>query len=445
MKRDSAIFFLSLRRSPLAVLAWFCLLLVIVSVCFLSACTTGETKDDTTGPDTRGILWTRYEGEPSGAGLLSLTRADLSSESSLSFLDVLIYDDDSLRQLDTWQHFGPEDLQKEFTLLSGGGGKIFVFIANYAPLPDVSISQVGSFDALMTYEVHLSDDSSGHPIMTASVRASAGSDMNTVKLEPLLSEVKLGNISYDFSGREYENESLKNVCAYLINVSASTQVLRDSLFTPSDVLNYGGLVESDMSSLSSPDLLYHDLQDFPAGTSYEADAEFFCYPNDLGEESMGQPFTRLVVQGDIDGQTCYYPIDINRSASGYRGDRPGLGRNVRYTVNLSLTRKGSDSPEGSIPVEDVTESWMVLYPGQYIRRPVGDYLRVWVEVYPEDTEVRFDIQDLEDDVAAGYYTYELEDDGRAVVLHLLRPGMGMFCVDAGPPVNNGFLILVVID
>ena len=444
MKKDRAICYLYSRRSPLAVLAWFCLLLVIGPVSFLSACT-HETKDDTAGPDTRGILWTRYEGESPGAGQLSLTRADMSSASRLSFLDVLIYDDDSLRQLDTWQHFGPEDLDGGIVLLSGSGPKMFVFIANYAPLPSVSISQIGSLDALMTFQVRLADDSSDSPVMTASLRASAGSDLNTVKLEPLLSQVKLGSISYDFSGREYENESLKNVCAYLINVSASTQILRDSLFAPSEVLNYGGLIESDMSSLPSRSLLYRDLPDFPPGEPYEADAEFFCYPNDLPEESVGQPFTRLVVQGDIGAQTCYYPIDINRSDSGYRGDRPGLDRNVRYTVNLSLTRKGSDSPEGDIPVEDVTESWMVLYPGQYIRRPVGDYLRVWVEVYPEDTPVQFDIQDLEDDTAEGFYTYELEDDGRAVVLHLLRPGMGMFCVDAGPPVNNGFLILVVID
>jgi hypothetical protein len=444
MKRDSAILFLSPRRSPLAVLAWFCLLLVIVSVCFLSACTS-ETKDDATGPDTHGILWTRYEGEFPGAGLTSLTRAELSPVPDMSFLDVLIYDDDSLRRLDTWQHFEPDDFDVDYTLLSGGGAKIFVFIANYAPLPSVSVSQMGSFDALSTFEIRLADDSSQQPVMTSVVRAESGSDLNTVTLEPLLSEVMLGTISYDFSGKEYENESLKNVCAYLINVSASTQILRDSLFTPSEVLNYGGLIESDMASLASPDMLYRDIPPFSADSSYEAGVKFCCYPNDLSEESMGQPFTRLVVQGDIAGQTCYYPIDVNRPGFGYRSGRAGLGRNVRYRVNLSLTQKGSDSPEGSIPAEDITESWMVLYPGQYIRRPVGDYLRVWVEVYPEDTPVQFDIQDLEDDTAEGYYTYELEDDGRAVVLHLLRPGMGMFCVDAGPPVNNGFLILVIID
>ncbi len=390
-------------------------------------------------------MWTRYEGEFPGAGLPSLTRAELSPVPDLSFLDVLIYDDDSLRQLDTWQHFEPDDFDVDYILLSGSGAKIFVFIANYAPLPSVSISQIGSFDALSTFEIRLADDSSQRPVMTSVIRAESGSDLNTVTLEPLLSEVMLGTISYDFSGKEYENESLKNVCAYLINVSASTQILRDSLFTPSEVLNYGGLIASDMASISSPDMLYRDIPPFPADSSYEAGVKFCCYPNDLPEESMGQPFTRLVVQGDIAGQTCYYPIDVNRPGFGYRSGRAGLGRNVRYRVNLSLTQKGSDSPEGSIPAEDITESWMVLYPGQYIRRRAGDDLRVWVEVYPEDTPVQFDIQDLEDDTAEGYYTYELEEDGRAVVLHLLRPGMGMFCVDAGPPVNNGFLILVVID
>ena len=445
MKRDSAIFYVYLRRSPLAVLACFCLLLVMASVCLLSACTR-ETEDEGTGMDAHGILWLRNEGESFHAGLLSSTRASMPSEQHLDFLDVLIYDDDSLRQLDTWQHFGNEDLSDGLTLISGAGPKIFVFIANYALLPSVGISQVGSFDALTTFEVHLRDESSDYPVMTSVTKATAGSDLKTVKLEPLLSGVKLGNISYDFSGKEYENESLKNVCAYLINVSASTQLLRDSLFTPSDILNYGGLVGSDMASLGSPSLLYRELPDFPARKTFGADADFYCYPNDVSGESLGQPFTRLVVQGDIGGQTCYYPIAVNRPEFGYRSGRPGLGRNVRYCVNLSLTRKGSDSPEGDLPVEDmITEGWLLLYPGQYLRRKVGDTVRIWVEVYPEDTEVIFDREDLDDDVAEGYYTYELEDDGAAVVLHLLRPGMGMFCVDAGPPVNDGFLILVIID
>lgn len=391
-------------------------------------------------------MWSRFEGEHSAAGLPSLTRTGLVSEASLSFLDVLIYDDDSLRRLDTWQRFTSEEMREgEIGLLSGGGAKIFAFIANYAPLPSVSISRVGSFDALLDYEVRLQDDSAEHPVMTAAVRADAGSDLNTVKLEPLLSAVRLGSISYDFRGKDYENESLKNICAYLINVSASSQMFRDSLFTPDDVLNYGGLVASDMSSLPGASLLYRDLPSFPALTPYRAEADFFCYPNDIPQESLGMPFTRLVVQADIGGETCYYPIAVNRPDSGYRDGRPGLGRNVLHCVNLSLTRRGSDSPEGEIPTEDITEGWMTLYPGQYIRRPAGDRLRVWVEVYPEDTEVIFDREDLEDDAAEGYYSYKLEEDGRGVVLHLLRPGMGMFCIDAGPPVNNGFLVLVVID
>lgn len=444
MKKDSSIFFLFPRRSPLAAPAYVCLLLVIATVLFPSACT-DETEDDASGRNAHGIVWSRLEGEHSAAGLPSLTRAGLVRDASLSFLDVLIYDDDSLRRLDTWQRFTSEELQGEICLLSGGGAKIFAFIANYAPLPSASISGVGSFDALMDYEVRLQDDSPEHPVMTAAVRAAAGSGLGTVSLEPLLSAVRLGSISYDFRGKEYEKESLRNICAYLINVSASSQMFRDSLFTPGEVLNYGGLVGSDMASLPGKSLLYRDIPDFPALTPYRAETDFFCYPNDVAEESLGRPFTRLVVQADIGGDTCYYPIAVNRPDFGYRGGRAGLGRNVLHCVNLSLTRKGSDSPEGEIPAEDITEGWMTLYPGQYIRRPAGDYLRVWVEVYPKDTEVKFDIEDLEDDTAEGYYTYELEEDGLGVVLHLLKPGMGMFCIDAGPPVNDGFLVLVIID
>ena len=443
MKRNLTVttpFFCS-RRPPLAGLAYNCLLLVL-SVLFLDSCER-ETKNDGTGPDDRGIVWTRNSERSSEAGLLSLSSADVSGGDGISVLDVLIYDDDSLRRLDSWHRF--TELDRELTLLSGDGPKIFVFIANYTRLPDVSVSDVGSFDALAGFEVHLSDEDVSRPVMTAVLKAEAGEDLRTVRLEPLMAQVKLGRVSWNFSGKEYENESLKNVCAYLINVSASTQILRDSLFVPTDVLNYGGLIESDMSSLSSRSLLYREMPDFGARFGFNADAEFFCYPNDISEESMGQPFTRLVLQADIGDETCYYPISVNHPGFGYSGGTHGLSRNVRYCVNLKITSKGCDSPEGDIPVEDITEGWMLLYPGQYLRRKVGEDVRIWVEVCPENTEVIFDREDLDDDVAEGYYTYELEDDGRAVVLHLLRPGMGMFCVDAGPPVNNGFLILVIID
>jgi hypothetical protein len=88
---------------------------------------------------------------------------------------------------------------------------------------------------------------------------------------------------------------------------------------------------------------------------------------------------------------------------------------------------------------------MTLYPGQFLTGRDGEQLRVWVEVTPEDTPVLFDREDLEYDRERGIYDYTLDADGKGVTLDLLRGGTGMFIVEAGPPVSQQLLVVVVVN
>ena len=54
-------------------------------------------------------------------------------------------------------------------------------------------------------------------------------------------------------------------------------------------------------------------------------------------------------------------------------------------------------------------------------------------------------EDLDFDVERGIYEYEMDSDGHGVTLLLKDNGTGMFTIDAGPPVNDGFLVLVVVN
>ena len=111
-----------------------------------------------------------------------------------------------------------------------------------------------------------------------------------------------------------------------------------------------------------------------------------------------------------------------------------------------MTRKGSTDPDDLVgPEEVIGEAWIKLYPGQFITGTNNEKVHVWVEVYPEDTPVIIDRDDLDFDVDRGIYTYEMDHDGKGVTLTLKDNGTGMFTIDAGPPVNDGFLVMVVVN
>ena len=60
----------------------------------------------------------------------------------------------------------------------------------------------------------------------------------------------------------------------------------------------------------------------------------------LQQTDVGSPFTRLVIEGKIQGETWYWPIDINRDEAGV-----GIERNSRYVFDIILRSKGTKDPD----------------------------------------------------------------------------------------------------
>ena len=65
------------------------------------------------------------------------------------------------------------------------------------------------------------------------------------------------------------------------------------------------------------------------------DRQFFCYANPRGQD--GIPRTRLVLEGTLDGQHCYYPLEISHLEAG-------------KVYNFDITRRRMGSPDPDIPV-----------------------------------------------------------------------------------------------
>jgi hypothetical protein len=84
-----------------------------------------------------------------------------------------------------------------------------------------------------------------------------------------------------------------------------------------------------------------------------------CYPNLASEETLGTPFTRLVIEGKIQGETWYWPINVNRDCG---TDHEGIERNMRYIYDITIKSKGTKDPNTPIIPEMAetifkTERW----------------------------------------------------------------------------------------
>lgn len=418
----------SIRRSPSAVRATFLLLCLLI---LLPAAVWGCAEKE--------IVTEKAPGEgivESKAGL------SFSGSDCPEVLDIFIYDDDGTGLLDSYRRYEGSDLS-EVVVCSGAGKKVLAAIANH--YEDYTVDQIGSFASICRMQAHLDEETVDRPVLSGMSRFEAGERV-PVELKALSSEIIVGELSFDFKDDDLKGVEAENVKIYLTNVNASATLFRDSLFRASDVINSAGLHKEDMDRMKSPELVWWEA-DRPVGTvPIRPDAVFRCYPNDIDAESPGSQFTRLVVQADLSGDTCYYPLNVNRPGFGYSYGPQGLHRNVKYILNLRMTRRGSSDPDIPVGPEIAAEyGWLELHPGNYVEGMVGDTVRVWCEVYPDGKDVEFDREDLDYDVERGIYQYDVDPDGRGVTLTLTGRGTGMFIVWAGPPVSDGFLVVIVAD
>lgn len=368
------------------------------------------------------------------------TKAPYEGYGNISRLDIFVFNDDGTRKLDSYSSIGrPETAY--VTVTSSAGDKLVVILANCGGKTFTS-DEFYNYDALGNVRWRLEDEDPDRPVMSGECRISAGGDGYTpVRLTPVMADICLDFIRCDFSGRGYRSNTLLNACAYLTNLSGSSEIMRQNGFHITELENEGRLDEAYLSRMKHPEMIYRTFK-----PSQWSPINLHCYPNDGGDGLLGNPRTRLVIQGDIDGTTYYYPIEINREGFGYTTGQPGIGRNIKYSYGLTITRKGSLDPDTLIGPDDIVEQgWIKLNPGNFITGTVGQKVHIWCDVYPEGTPVDICREDLDYDVGRGIYTYEMDSDGHGVTLTFRDGGSGMFTIDAGPPVNDGFLVVVIVD
>ena len=165
-----------------------------------------------------------------------------------------------------------------------------------------------------------------------------------IKLERLTSEIVLRSVSCNFSGKPYAGEQITDARVYLTNLNATCSLMPGEEEVMERIINHKGLIAEDLRHFKDSTLIIKHLDDIGSSVIYPS-ASLLCYPNTSREESLGTPMTRLVLEGKIQGETWYWPLDINRYGA------EGVGRNCRYVFDVTITGKGTKDPDRPVTRE----------------------------------------------------------------------------------------------
>lgn len=287
-----------------------------------------------------------------GTEAMQFTKASVSypfSRHSASQMDIFTFENSGTGHLDSYQHY--ESYTGNTMSIRSGNGEKIVFACSNGQRSRQEWSIVNSMEALDRIYADLRKESINSPCMTGMNVMDAGTwTPVSIDMRPLSSEVVLRSVSCDFTGRTYTDRHISDVRVYLTNVNARCSITAEGDVLPTEIMNAGGLDEEDMKTMKETQML---MQEIPEGIREEVSEvglAFRCYPNASERESPGTPFTRLVIEGRIDGETFWWPININRDES---DQEQGIHRCRQYIYDVTITRKGSSSPEEVVETDAV--------------------------------------------------------------------------------------------
>lgn len=307
-------------------------LLFLVFPAFIYGCSPLEIPDTKESPET---AIETAEGRPA--------KTQITISEDIASLDVFSFEDDQLQRLDSYQRFDKgQRKDSTYDIATRSGDKIIILLAN-STQSKYTWADINCIKSMEKVRFSLENEQPGTPIMTGVYHIRAGGSVNST-LMPLTGEVVLRSLECDFSGQAYSGEQMTDVKVYLTNVNASCGIWNEDETYPTRIINAGRLNEDDMEEFNDPDIICREL-DAPVGSeTIYPDIRFRAYPNNGKEESIGSPFTKLVIEGRICGRTWYYPITVNRSST----EDYGLCRNRQYIYDISIRRTGLTDPDGVV-------------------------------------------------------------------------------------------------
>ena len=264
-------------------------------------------------------------------------------------LDALIFEPTG--RLECYQRINnPGNLSE---IASESGEKYLLLIAN-SSRERYNLAEIRSLKTASDINIDLESENREYPVLTWLGNINAGEDI-TPHLQPVRCEIILRSLRCDFTGKPYASKTLTDVKAYLTYVNASCSIILPEQVLPSRIINAGILDKGHLSSFIDETIVVQEIGTDFGKNAVPVNKSFLCFANQPEEESIGSPFTRLVIEGKIDNDTYYYPIKINDGNG-------GLNKGSRYILDITITRTGATHPDGSLEECDIqinteVETW----------------------------------------------------------------------------------------
>ena len=272
----------------------FSLLLTQPSACLITSCShigdPGETEDINVKTDS-----CRFHLH------LDINSGITDGLTRVGNLDLLIYDSDGLGSLETWLNY--DSMPDSISFEGAKRTKTVVAIAN-SPR-SFSRRAIERFDSIELLSYDFEEDSPDEPLMSG-MCSLLPERSGHVSLTPLMSRIQLGEISNTMKGYA----RLEDPRIYLENANSYAELLKNSGFRPSEFM-----------PVKEKQRLPYDIGIF----AQRPGSELFCYPNDTPESTMGSPQTSLVLECEINGSTCRFPVVLG-----------SIGRNQTLHVDISV-------------------------------------------------------------------------------------------------------------
>lgn len=303
-----------------------CFSFLIIPAMFFNCSKPIDTFEDSNLENTTGFL-----------------KSNITEDYKINSLDAFFFDSGLQGKLDCYQRI--DNPGKICSIASGSGPKTLLLIAN-SQRDKYEWADIKSLGSISEITLNLEEESIDAPVMTSILNTTAGEEIN-LNLTPLRSEIMIRSIRCDFSGKPYSHESFTLRRAYLTYVNASCRVIPEQNSLPSRIINAGLMDEGHLKLFQDKEMIIKKFDQNIKTEPVYLECSLFCYANNSVEESIGTPFTKLVIEGNIGDDTYYYPIKLN-SRSG------GLCQGHRYIYDIVLTRAGATDPDGEIDESNIT-------------------------------------------------------------------------------------------
>ena len=259
----------------------------------------------------------------------------------ISSIDILTFNDDALQRMDSYTRI-PMNRSDRIRIRSQTGSKLIFACAN-CQWDRMQWAAAGSYSSLSRIYAELQDEIPGRMLLCGEERAYAGSTEEAeVELAPIASQVILQSIRCDFSETSYPQARISDCSVYLTNVNSRCSVLADDPVMPVHIINHAGADESDIAGFADPGIVFRRLDSGIGSSEKRPDIRLLCYPNAGETDGPGSPFTRLVIEGEIESERYWWPISINRHEGAHE---PGIYRNRCYIYDIVIKRKGTKDPD----------------------------------------------------------------------------------------------------